>query len=131
MCPRFLVSLSLIDDKCSGAPKLSDNFPPIEIYILYAKLMMWTKSVGGSGWNGDWMKVTVKYYGLASEVGIKEETIVLDGSTYASLKAILETKYHPLTYTPALCLKEGVPMSSETKLKDGDTVAFVRQIGGG
>ena len=77
------------------------------------------------------LKVTVKYFGLASEVGIKEETIELDGSTYAALKAILDTKYHPLAYTPALCLKEGTPMSPESELKDRDTVILVRQIGGG
>jgi len=77
------------------------------------------------------LKVSVKYYGLSSEVGIKEETVELDGSTYAALKAILDTKYHPLTYTPVLCLKDGMPMSPETKLRDRDTVNLVRQIGGG
>ena len=89
------------------------------------------KSEGGSSRNGGLMKVTVKYYGLASEVGIKEETIELGGSTYSALKAILDTKYHPLTYTPALCLRDGTPMTPETKLKNGDTVILVRQIGGG
>ena len=77
------------------------------------------------------MKVTVRYYGLGSEVGIKEETIELNGSNYTALRAILDAKYHPLTYTPALCLKDGIPMSPETELEDGDTVVLVRQIGGG
>jgi len=77
------------------------------------------------------MKVTVKYHGLTSEIGIKEENIELGGSTYAALKAILDTKYHPLTYTPTLCLKDGVPMPPETELEDGGTVILVRQIGGG
>ena len=77
------------------------------------------------------MKVTVKYSGLDSEVGIGEETIEFYGSSYADLKEVLDAKYHTLTYTPALCLKDRMPMAPETELKDGDTVTFVRQIGGG
>ena len=77
------------------------------------------------------MKVTVKYHGLASEVGIKEEIIEFHGSKYADLKAVLNTKYRALTYTPALCLRDSVPMTPEAELAEGDTVIVVRQIGGG
>jgi molybdopterin converting factor small subunit len=77
------------------------------------------------------MKVKVRYHGLSREVGIEEEVIELEGSNYAALKAILDKRHRPLTYTPVLYLKDGTPMFPETELKDGDEVSLVRQIGGG
>ena len=75
--------------------------------------------------------VTVKYSGLSREVDVKEEVVQFDGSDYAALRVTLLRKYPPLTYTPALCLKDRTPMSPETELKDGDEVTFIAQIGGG
>ena len=68
---------------------------------------------------------------MSQEVGIEDEVIEFDGSILAALKGSLDKKYHPLTYTPVLYLKDGTPMFPETELKDEDEVSLVRQIGGG
>jgi len=77
------------------------------------------------------MRIKIRYFGVSREVSVKEEDVQLDGSDYATLRAILLKEYHPLTYTPFLCLKEGTPMFPETELKDGDEISLVAQIGSG